>query len=82
MLIFPLLWKPNWTLPFLLLSLFWMVKVKHIPLADRNECGVIYLQKEITGKPVAEHKSRHDIDVKSIELNLKKISGCFSGHIT
>ena len=84
MLVFLLLPKPNWALPFLILSLCWMVKVKHIPLTEtETKVGVlIQLQKDILGKPVADYKSRHDTEIKSFDSNLKNISGCFLGHIT
>ena len=47
MLIFLLLWKPNWTLTFLLLSLWWMFKVKHIGLTETEmEMGFFFILKK------------------------------------
>ena len=47
MLIFLLLWKPNWTLTFLFLSLWWMFKVKHIGLTETEmEIGYLFISKK------------------------------------
>ena len=50
---------------------------------NRNRGGVlIYVQEDIPSKPLTDHKLPHDIEGIFVELNLRKISGCYLGYIT
>ena len=85
MLIFLLLWKPNWTLPFLSLSLWWMVKVKHISLTEtetkmgsclflrrhtRQICRNIYEKSEFENKYTKERKNKKQNLIKHKRISV------------